>query len=95
MPESLAPATIDVRAIPPRERHATLFAMLRSLAVEESLELVNDHAPRPLFHQLQQEAPGQFRWEYLQEGPDTWRVRIARQAAAQGHGPCCGGCGGA
>ena len=37
---------------------------------------MNDHDPRPLYHQLQAEQPGKVGWEYLEQGPEIWRVRI-------------------
>ncbi len=36
---------IDVRTIPPRDRHPLIFQTFDALAVGESFELVNDHAP--------------------------------------------------
>jgi uncharacterized protein (DUF2249 family) len=87
-------ATIDVRAIPPRERHSLIFGTLRTLPVNDALELVNDHDPRPLYHQLQAEMPGRFSWNYLECGPGVWRVRIGklRALADADAGTCCGGC---
>ena len=69
---------IDVRTIPPRERHPLLFRTFDDLAAGESFELVNDHDPKPLYYQFTAERPGQLDWEYLEEGPDVWRVRIGR-----------------
>ena len=45
----------------------------------------NDHDPRPLHYEIQAERPGRFDWEYLERGPEVWRVRIGRagQGAAQ------------
>ena len=40
--------------------------------------LVNDYHPKPLYYQLAAENPGEFTWEYLDEGPEVWRVRIGR-----------------
>ena len=87
---------IDVRTIAPRDRHALIFATFDRLARGESIELVNDHDPRPLYHQFGTRAPGAFAWEYLESGPETWRVAITRTGDAAGAaGSCCGGCGGA
>ena len=69
---------IDVRTIPPRERHPLLFRTFDDLAAGESFELVNDHDPKPLYYQFQAERPGLLAWEYLEEGPEVWRVRIGR-----------------
>ena len=41
--------------------------------------LVNDHDPRPLRYQFKHEREGLFGWEYLEEGPTVWKVRISRQ----------------
>ncbi|MCG2595818.1 DUF2249 domain-containing protein [Ramlibacter sp. XY19] len=89
---------IDVRAIPPRERHPLIFSTFQALATGQALELVNDHDPRPLYYQFNAQVPGEFSWDYLQNGPDLWRVAITRTGDAQGAaaGSCCGGgCGGA
>jgi uncharacterized protein (DUF2249 family) len=73
-----------------------IFSTFRSLGGGESMELINDHDPRPLYYQFQAEMPGQFTWEYLQNGPEVWRVRIAKEpnpeaAQANAGGGCCGG----
>jgi uncharacterized protein (DUF2249 family) len=73
-------ATVDVRAMIPRERHPLIFATFDGLALGESLLLVNDHDPKPLYYQLQAERPGAAGWEYLEQGPEVWQVRITRQA---------------
>jgi uncharacterized protein (DUF2249 family) len=90
---------VDVRRIAPRDRHPLIFANFRGLAAGQAMELVNDHDPRPLFYQFQAELPGGFSWDYLETGPDTWRVRITRVAASRANphasGQCCGSCGGA
>ncbi len=74
--------SIDVRPIPPRERHPLLFQTFDDLAVGESFELVNDHDPKPLYYQFMAERPGQLGWEYMEEGPETWRVVLTKQATA-------------
>lgn len=67
---------LDVRTLPPRERHTRIFAHLRAMPRGAVLHLVNDHDPKPLWYQLQAEQPGAFTWEYEQQGPECWRVRI-------------------
>ena len=69
---------IDVRVIQPRDRHALILGTFDNLEPGDSFELVNDHAPMPLYYQFLHERTGQFDWTYLLEGPDEWRVRIAR-----------------
>ena len=86
---------IDVRTIAPRERHSLIFSTFGALSTGEALELVNDHDPRPLYYQFNDQMPGQFEWTYLERGPQTWRVAITRLKAPHGtDGSCCGSCGG-
>ncbi len=76
--------TIDVRTMVPRERHPHILATFDSLAPGEALRLVNDHDPKPLYYQFQLERQGQVVWEYLEEGPEVWQVRIGKtEGAAQ------------
>ena len=72
---------LDVRTIQPRDRHPMIFNKFDQLQPGESFELVNDHAPKPLYYQFLHERSDQFEWTYLEEGPETWRVRITRTAA--------------
>ncbi len=71
---------LDVTIIPPREKHPTIFRTFDELKKGESFVLVNDHDPRPLRHQLSFERANLFSWEYLQEGPETWKVRLTKTA---------------
>lgn len=70
--------TLDVRTIAPRERHPLIFQTFEDLPVGGAFELVNDHDPKPLYYQFEAEREGEFTWDYLEEGPDAWRVRIGR-----------------
>jgi uncharacterized protein (DUF2249 family) len=73
-------STIDVRTIPPRERHPLIFNTFNGLAAGESLLLINDHDPKPLHYQFQAEQANRFGWNYLQQGPDVWQVQISKVA---------------
>lgn len=74
-------STLDVRAIPPRERHPIIFTALDNLASGEAVLLTNDHDPKPLYYQLLAERAGIFDWQPEQEGPETWVIRITRRAS--------------
>lgn len=75
----VAPDTVlDVRQIAPRERHPLIFATFDRLRPGEAFVLVNDHDPKPLYYQFSFERSGQFTWEYLEQGPEVWRVRIGK-----------------
>ncbi len=72
--------TLDVRPMPPRIRHETIFDRLSALGTGETLRLVNDHDPAPLWYQLDATRPGQFQWEYVERGPEEWAVDITSRA---------------
>lgn len=76
-PESV---TVDLRPMIPPERHATVFAALDALEPGASFVLINDHAPVPLLHRIDQTWPEQFTAEFLRDGPDVWQVAITRAA---------------
>lgn len=75
------PNQLDVRVIPPREKHSTIFHTFDALEPGESFTLVNDHDPMPLRYQFEAERAGTFGWEYLERGPAVWRVEISRTGA--------------
>lgn len=72
--------TLDVREIPPTERHPMIFRRFDALHEDEAFILINDHDPRPLYFQLNFEYNGQVGWDYLEQGPTVWQVRISRTA---------------
>ena len=79
--ETTDETTIDVRELPPKDKHPTIFDTFGDLAPGETFVIINDHDPKPLYHEFQAERPGEMDWEYLQEGPEVWRVRIAKTDA--------------
>lgn len=72
--------TLDVREIPPARRHPMIFGAFEALEPGTAFILVNDHDPKPLYYQLNIEHAGQLAWEYLEQGPVTWRVRVGKVA---------------
>ena len=69
---------LDVRNEIPRMRHDLIFQTYTGLESGSAFVLVNDHDPKPLYYQFAAEHAGQFTWDYLEEGPEVWRVRIGR-----------------
>jgi len=69
---------LDVRPLPPAQRHERIFATFAALPPGTSFVLVNDHEPKPLRYQFAAEHPGEYTWDYLESGPQVWRVRIGR-----------------
>ena len=72
-------AQVDARKYEPKYKHRVILETFESLASGESMELVNDHDPRPLHYQFEAEYTDQYNWEYLEQGPDVWRVAIGKQ----------------
>jgi uncharacterized protein (DUF2249 family) len=72
--------TVDVRQLPPAQRHGTIFQTFHQLKPGEAFELVNDHDPKPLYYQFDAENKGEFSWDYQEQGPQVWRVRIGKTA---------------
>jgi len=75
------PTVIDVRRIARGGRHPRVFARYARLAPGEAFILVNNHDPKPLRREFEAIHAGAFSWDYLQTGPEEWRVRIGRVAA--------------
>ncbi|MEO8517760.1 MAG: DUF2249 domain-containing protein [Dermatophilaceae bacterium] len=69
---------LDARAVPPAIRHATIFGALDSLGTGGGLVLVAPHDPLPLLAQLEERSPGRFSVDYLERGPEAWRVSLIR-----------------
>jgi uncharacterized protein (DUF2249 family) len=73
---------LDVRTEAPARRHELIFSTWEGLGPGEGFVLVNDHDPKPLYYQFAAEHNGAFSWDYLEQGPQTWRVRIGRTPPA-------------
>lgn len=76
---------LDARVIPHALRHAMILGALDSLTPGFGLVLVAPHDPLPLLAQLEQRAPGVFTVDYLERGPDAWRLSIVRSNLVRGH----------
>jgi uncharacterized protein (DUF2249 family) len=73
---------LDARAIPHAIRHATIFGALDAVRPGSGLVLVAPHDPLPLLGQVEKRAPGAFAVDYVERGPEAWRLRFARVAAS-------------
>ena len=83
-PKDLADSTdevVDVRVLPHGQRHEVIFAMYDRLVPRGGFVLVNDHDPAPLRYQFEAQHAGEFTWDYLESGPELWRLRIGKPAA--------------
>lgn len=73
--------TVDAREYKPIDKHRVIFETFDSLKKGEKMELINDHDPKPLNYQFLAERENKFIWEYLEEGPEVWRVSITKNFA--------------
>ena len=69
---------LDVTVIEPRLKHPTIFENFDALSEGQAFIIHNDHDPKPLYYQLLGERGNIFRWEYLEEGPEFWKVKISK-----------------
>lgn len=78
------------KPVPPGGRLAAdiklIFDSYSALAGGQSFVLVNDHDPKPLWYQFEAEYTGAYRWDYLEQGPEVWRVRIGKPAPSSSEG---------
>jgi len=68
----------DLRPFPPAERHEMFYRAFADIKTGEAFEFINDHDPKPLYYQMEAESKEPFRWEYLQKGPEEWKVRVIK-----------------
>ncbi|MCL5962606.1 MAG: DUF2249 domain-containing protein [Chloroflexi bacterium] len=71
---------LDVRELPPWERHPKIFDLFDSLEPGAAIKLINDHDPRPLRYQFMVEREGKFEWESHEESPREWVANIRKVA---------------
>jgi len=73
---------LDVRQMRKPDKHPAIFARYRDLEPGEVFDLVNNHDPVHLRDEFESEYPGSFGWEYLETGPQVWRIRIGKLSAS-------------
>lgn len=80
LPDSLLDSerVMDVRPIPCSIKHGLILKTWRELTVGTFFILLNDHDPIPLRYQFEAEFPGAFTWDYLERGPEDFRVKITK-----------------
>lgn len=69
---------LDARVIPHAIRHGSVFGAVGQLRPGQAMVLVAPHNPLPLLKQLADREGDAIEVSYLQEGPDAWRLKLAR-----------------
>ena len=72
-------ATINATEYPPHLKHKVIFETFDALQSVEAMLLVNDHDPKPLRFQFQSTLPDKFEWEYIEQGPVTFQIKITKR----------------
>ena len=70
--------TLDLRSLIPFERHSKIFELWNGLKEGETLRIINDHEPKPLYYQFEEEEKGKFEWKYEKQGPIDWIFTIKK-----------------
>lgn len=71
---------LDVCPIAPKYRFETIMGAYRALRIGDELELVVDHDPTCMYYTLKAEyGDACFTFQYLEEGPERWRVLVGKR----------------
>lgn len=73
--------TLDLRDVPPEERHPKIHEAFEELRSGDALTLINDHEPKPLFYEFRAEvdsfdADG---YEVEQAGADKFVATLPKE----------------
>lgn len=70
---------LDLTPFSPTERHEMFYKAFADIGPGEAFEFTNDHDPKPLYYQMEAESSDPFRWEYIEKGPEEWKVRVVKE----------------
>lgn len=71
---------LNIPVVEPQQKHALIFNVFETLRVGDSFIIHNDHDPKPVSYQLKATHGDVFEWEYLQQGPQWWDIRVTKKA---------------
>jgi uncharacterized protein (DUF2249 family) len=71
-------ATVNATEYPPQLKHKIIFETFKGLEASEAMLLINDHDPVPLRFQFESMHTGKYSWEYLEQGPSIFKVKIGK-----------------
>lgn len=74
---------LNVTLLEPRLKHPAIFNRFDQLQEGENFIIHNDHDPKPLYYQLLGERGNIFIWEYLEQGPEWWKIRITKRLTGE------------
>ena len=80
-----ATVLLDVRPVEPKDRFDRIMGAYERLGSDQTLELTVDHDPKCMYYTLRAtRGEDAFSFEYLEDGPETWRVRVTKTATRVG-----------
>lgn len=88
--KSMTEFVIEAQKIPATTRHAFIIESFDNLEGGDSLVIINNHDPVPLLRFFQNSRTDLFEEEYLEKGPEVWRLKLTKKKTEG----CCGFCGG-
>ena len=75
------PVRLDVRPVEPKDRFQAIMGAYDALPPGATLDLVVDHDPKCMYYTLEAtRGADEFTFEYLENGPEVWRVAVTRAA---------------
>lgn len=79
----MSETTLDLRDVPPPERHPKIHDAFEALEPGETLTIVNDHEPKPLFYEMKAEVDAFDAHEYAVEhrGPEEFVAELPKREA--------------
>lgn len=69
---------LDARQIPHAIRHAAILGSIDSLTPGSAMALIAPHDPLPLLTQVRQAQGDRVEIDYLERGPEEWKLRFTR-----------------
>jgi uncharacterized protein (DUF2249 family) len=78
----MASDRLDIRDLPPSQRHTTIHEAFDELDPGEELVIVNDHDPQPLFYEFRAErdAFDDEGYEVEQRGPEEFVATLPKRS---------------
>jgi len=74
---------LNISQLEPEFKHPTIFRCFDALKPEDGFYILNDHDPKPLYYQLIAERGKTFTWEYIENGPQRWKILIKKNTAGK------------
>lgn len=71
---------INLLEHPHEECHERVFAGLNAIAAGDTAVVIADHDTKAVLYMYQSESPYALEWQYLETGPDIWKIRVRKQA---------------